>query len=84
MPTPDGRRWIPEEGLKKHKQKIQYESKLADKKNLPYKISKPPARKSFTGFRCAECGYQFSGSRNTVMVICPNCKKLTRCEELNE
>lgn len=84
MPMADGRRWIPEEGMRRHKQKIQYESKLADRKNLPYTISKPSARKSCTVFACVECGYQFSGSRSTVMVVCPDCKKLTKCEELYE
>lgn len=84
MPGPDGRRWIPEGGLAKHREKIHRESKLADRKNLPYTISKPPTRKKMVWFECNECGHQFSSPKNTCMVICSNCKKLTKCEALDE
>jgi len=80
----DGRRWVPEGGLQKLRNKIHKESKVFDQKNLPYTISRPNIRKCYTGFECVDCGYVFSGSKNTTMVICPYCKKLTSVRYLNE
>ncbi|MFA5397404.1 MAG: hypothetical protein WC346_15450 [Methanogenium sp.] len=77
------RRWIPEEGLKKYREKIHKSSKLADAKNLPFTFSKPK-RGSSGYFECAECGRGFFSGKNTVMVICPICKKLTKAVSPNE
>jgi len=78
------RRWIPEGGIQKHRDKIHKESKVADTKNLPYTLSRPPIRKSFEYFECEECGRQFDASKNTIMVACPDCKKLTKARKVNE
>ena len=78
----DGRRYVPEEGLQKLRNKIHKESKAADSKNLPYTFSKP-IRKSFTWFECVKCGRVFNATKNTCMVVCPVCKKLTKVRELN-
>jgi len=80
----DGRRWIPEDGLRKHRDKIHRESKIADTKNLPYTITRPPVRKSFVWFECVECGRSFSAAKNTCMIVCPECKKLTKVRQLHE
>jgi len=82
MPLPDGRRWIPEGGLQKHRERIHRESKIADNKKLPYVFSKP-IRKSYALFECEECGRVFSAAKNTVMVICSTCKKLTRAKQID-
>jgi len=75
------RRWIPEGGLQKHRDKIHRGSKAADNKNLPFEFSKPK-KESSSYFECAECGRQFSAGKNTVMVICPDCNKLTKAIRL--
>ena len=50
--TDDGRRWVPEGGLQKLKNKIHRESKAADDfKKLPFTFSKP-IRKSHAVFVC--------------------------------
>jgi len=79
----DGRRWVPEGGLQKLRDKIHRESKIADDKKLPYTFSKP-IRKSYTWFECEECGRIFSAAKNTVMVICSGCKKLTKARKIND
>jgi len=77
-------RWEPEQGFKKWREKIHKESKFADDhKDLPYKFF-VPRRYCRVAVRCTECGYTFTGSRNTVMVICPECKELTKAELVDE
>jgi len=84
MPLEDGRRWVPEGGLQKHREKIHRESKFADEhKNLPFTFSKPQ-RKSNEVFRCVECGRIFSAPKNTIMCICKECNKVTKAERINE
>lgn len=75
------RRWIPESGLQEHREKIHKESKIADKKNLPFTFSKPGKAKKQSQFKC-ECGHVFLASKNTVMVICSRCKKLSKVEKM--
>jgi rubrerythrin len=76
-----GRRWIPEGGLGKHNERIHKGSKIADSKNLPFTFSKPK-RESSAYFECEECGRTFASGKNTVMVICPVCKKLTKARKI--
>jgi hypothetical protein len=76
-----GRRWIPEGGLQKHNEKIHKGSKIANDKNLPYNFSKPK-RQASSYFECEECGREFAAGKNTVMVICPDCKKVTKARKL--
>jgi len=75
------RRWIPESGLQEHREKIHKESKIADKKNLPFTFSKPWKVKKQSQFKC-ECGHIFLASKNTVMVICSKCKQLSKVEKM--
>lgn len=79
------RRWIPEGGELKYREKIHRESKLADDhKNLPFTFSKPQRSKKQVLFKCLECGHIFFASRNTVMIICSECKKSAGVELINE
>lgn len=76
------RRWIPEGGLQKHREKIHRESKIADDyKKLPFTFSKPPRRVKHRWFECIECGRLLEAPVNTVMCACPVCKKVTKVRE---
>lgn len=84
-PGTTDRRWIPEGGLQRHRERIHRESKFADDhKNLPFNFSKPPKSRGQAWFRCVECNREFSAPKNTIMCICPQCKKTTRAERLDE
>jgi hypothetical protein len=77
------RRWLPEEGEKNLRERIHRESVLTDKyKNLPFKFSKPPRNKPSNIFKCSMCDHLFFAPKNTIMVICSNCKKLTKVEKI--
>lgn len=77
------RRWIPEGGEQKHREKIHRESKFADDhKNLPFTFSKPPRRSRNETFECVECGRILSAPVNTIMCSCPVCKKATKVERI--
>jgi predicted Zn-ribbon and HTH transcriptional regulator len=79
------RRWDPPGGIKAHNEKIHRESKFADDhKKLPFTFSKPAKGRKIEDFRCVECGRIFSASKNTVMCICPDCKKLTKAERISD
>lgn len=79
------RRWIPKGGEQKHREKIHRESKLADdRKNLPFRFSKPPRSGKNHLFKCLECGHTFFASKNTVMCICSKCKKSAKVELVND
>lgn len=81
MVLADGRRWVPEGGLQKHREKIHKESKFADdNKNLPFTFSKPQKPKRHDLFRCVECGRVFSAPVNTIMCECKDCGKATKVE----
>jgi len=74
-----GRRWIPDGGLQKYRERIHRESKFADEyKKLPFTFSKPRRPKLNECFCCEKCGYMLSAPKNTVMMICPSCKKVTQ------
>ena len=77
------RRWIPEGGLQKHRDKIHKESKLSDDHlNLPFEFSKPIKAGRQGWFECVECSRELFVSVNTVMCICPYCKKVTKVERI--
>jgi len=77
------RRWEPEDGIKKHIEKIHKESKFTDNnKNLPFSFSKPKKLGRRSIFKCAECDYVISASVNAVGLICPECKKFTKIKEV--
>jgi len=75
------RRWLPDEGERKLREKIHRESKLDDRKNLPFTFSKPKRGGKQSLFKC-ECGHGFLASKNTVMVICSKCKELSKVEKM--
>lgn len=79
LPPGSPRRWIPEGGLQKYRERIHRESKFADDyKKLPFTFSKPQVDKKYKYFECVECGKVFTGSRNMVMCVCPVCKKVVK------
>jgi len=84
-PGSTSRRWIPEGGERKLRDKIHKESKFADDhKKLPFSFSKPKHLGSQVLFKCSECGHTFLASKNTIMCICSSCKKATKVERVNE
>jgi len=79
------RRWVPDGGEKKLRDKIHKESKFADDhKNLPFDFSKPKKNGKMVYFRCVECGRVITAGPNTIMCICPDCKKVTKVERVEE
>jgi len=79
------RRWEPEEGVRKHNERIHRESKFADDyMNLPFSFSKPSRSKRNGWFKCVECGRVLTASVNTIMYACPECKKATKVERIEE
>jgi hypothetical protein len=79
------RRWIPEGGLSKHNEKIHKESKFADDhKKLPFTLSKPKKNGKMVCFQCVECGRVITAGPSTIMCICPDCKKVTKVERVEE
>jgi len=84
-PGATGRRWIPEGGEKRLRDKIHRESKFADdNKNLPFELSRPPRRGKYVLYECAVCGYTLFARKNTVMVACTTCKKATKVVRIDE
>ncbi|GAG08014.1 unnamed protein product [marine sediment metagenome] len=78
------RRWIPDGGEQKLRDKIHRESKFADNhKNLPFNFSKPPRSGKSYLFKCLECGHTFSAFKNTIMCICSICKKAAKTERVD-
>ena len=72
------RRWIPEGGEQKHREKIHKESKFADDyKKLPFSFSKPSKPKRKQLLKCKNCGHVFCGNIDTVGVICVECKQFS-------
>lgn len=75
------RRWEPEVGMKKHRERIHRESKFADDhKNLPFTFSKPKKPSRNAVVRCSNCGALFSANVNTVGIICSSCKQFSVVE----
>ena len=78
------RRWLPKGGERAYRDKVHREGKFADEhKNLPFELSKPSRRVGHGWFACAECGRVLLASKNTVMCVCLDCKKLTKVEVLD-
>jgi len=79
------RRWVPEGGERRLRDKIHKESKFADdNKNLPFSFSKPKHLGSQVLFKCSECDNVFLASKNTVMCICSKCKKASKVDRVYE
>ena len=83
LPAGSPRRWIPEGGIQKHRERIHRESKFADdNKKLPFTFSKPFKDKKYITFECVECGKIIQGTKNAVLCICPVCKKVVKIMEI--
>ena len=83
-PGAAGRRWEPEEGVKKLNKKIHRESKyMDDHSKLPFTFSKPKKHQKSKYVRCLNCGYVTIASKNTVGIICKECKAYSSVEEVN-
>jgi len=79
------RRYVPEGGERKHREKIHRESKFADDhKGLPFSFSRPPKSKKQLWFRCVGCGHEMLASKNTIMIVCSNCDKAVKVEKIDE
>jgi predicted RNA-binding Zn-ribbon protein involved in translation (DUF1610 family) len=67
-------------GTKAYKERIHRDSKYLDNnKDLPFKFSKlKKSKANNVYFVCPECGKDIFITEDTVMVICDNCKKLSR------
>lgn len=79
-PGSTNRRWEPEGGVKKHNERIHRENKVD--KNLPFSFSKPQRPKKSKKARCTKCGHITFVPKNTVGMICFNCKKYATVEEV--
>ena len=79
-----GRRWEPRGGVSKHNERIHKESKyIDDHKNLPFTFSKPKKNQINKLVKCMSCGHVTYASKNTVGVICSECKKYSEVEEVH-
>jgi len=78
------RRWIPPDGLRKHREKIHRESKIADdQKDLSFTFSKPSKSVGkFTYVKCDNCGRVTSASTITVGIICQDCGVFSTVTEI--
>lgn len=78
-PGSASRRYEPVSGLRKHNEKIHRESKIADKyKNLPFSFSAPKKSPAPRLVACDNCGYTAVANKNTVGMICPQCKEFSK------
>ena len=82
-PGSTGRRWEPEGGFERHREKIHKDSKFADDhKNLPFQFYKTKRGSRRAWLACVECGRELFESVHTIMCVCPNCKKVTKVERI--
>ena len=74
------RRYVQDIGERKHRERIHKASKFADDhKKLPFSFSKP--KKTLSNnilVECSECGSTVYCNKNTYMIICNGCKKVTK------
>jgi len=77
------RRYEPTGGLKRHRERIHRESKIADSKNLEFTFRKPPKPMGRSTYvQCDNCGYVTSATTATAGIICPECKKFSTVSEV--
>lgn len=77
------RRWEPEEGVNKLRERIHKESSYTDQhKNLPFTFSKPRRSGRKRYMECDKCGYIIYTSINTVGIICNECKSYVSIKEV--
>lgn len=77
------RRYVPNGGERKHRERIHRESAMADSAgNLPFSFHKPYKPKRQKMVRCCECGFITYANINTVGMICRECSKFVSVEEV--
>lgn len=83
-PGSTGRRWSPPGGLRKHREKIHRETKIADdNKSLPFELSKPKKPIGRSAYvQCDNCGRVTSATTKTVGLVCPDCGKFSTVTEV--
>ena len=80
-----GRRTLPEGGERRLRDKIHRESKEMDKYgNLPYSFSKPKKHKKQSLFECENCGHITYAPKNTIMIVCSECKEAAKVKEIKD
>jgi len=78
------RRYEPEGGVKKHNERIHRESKyIDDHGNLPFTFSKPKKQVRNKYVACSNCGHITRAQKNTVGIICSECKTYSSVEEVS-
>jgi len=76
------RRYEPEQGVRKHNERIHAESRHADHyKNLPFTFSKPEKSKGKCLKFCANCNTDVIVNKNAVGIICRACNKFSKLLE---
>src|SRR3989339_1941819 len=74
-PGSTGRRYEPVGGITRHNKRIHDESKLMDTYGkLPFTFSKPKKDGRHKLVKCTNCGVTKYVNKNTVGIICSNCK----------
>ena len=77
------RRVLPEGGEQKLRDKIHKESREYDNYgNLPFSFGKPMKGKKTILYECLDCGNVMYAPVNTVMIVCPKCKKAAKVKEV--
>ena len=79
-----GRRYVPEGGLQRHRDRIHRESKQYDNMNLPFTFSKPMRSGKSIVVECTNCGHITSAPKNTIGIICNWCSKYSSVKEVRE
>ena len=83
-PGATGRRYEPQGGVANHNARIQKESKQMDVYgNLPFTFSKPKKDSKNKLVKCTNCGTIKYVNKNTVGVICSNCKTYAAVQEVD-
>ena len=76
------RRWVPEEGERKLRERIHRESRISDQKNLPFTFSKPKKSSRSKVVSCNNCGHIGIANINTVGKICRCCSEYSSVTEV--
>ncbi len=78
------RRYEPNGGVQKHRERIHKESRYADEhKKLPFTFRKPPKPVGRnTVVACDNCGNITSGTTATVGIVCRACGKFSKVHEV--
>lgn len=83
-PGVTGRRYEPPSGVNKHNERIHRESKYLDAcGNLPFTFSKPKREARNKHVACSNCGYIASVQKDTVGMICSECKTYSSVKEVS-